>query len=401
MSSYYSKYLSTYIKKTFEDLLETDNLTNIILYSNKTSGKTLTAHYISYRYYEKLFEKYKIDIDNFKQFKCFNDDLKGLYEYETKDDYKKVDINQDNLKLNISDFYLYLSLSLYPNSVIIKKITDYIKNQSKESYFKKMYDIREFKKIIILDDIYFVNKLTTDCLIKLLSSYNTSKVVFILIVKELSDLHPLIISRCLTFYSKPFEAKPEYLLAKYPELTETTVKTINKFFNNMSTDGLNNSLCLVETFIQYVDKYKFNNDLNICLITMLQNDFIEYVDKYKINDLNDSIITMLQNDIIHDNKISFIKELLKLCIYSTETKDEINIKVVKLIKKIYSVGIYSDQILNTTLSYIINSDVSDLTDDIKIVFIKELTKSLFLINKYSESFFQVNKCFIKIVNKLH
>lgn len=377
MSSYYSKYLSTYIKKTFEDLLETDNLTNIVLYSNKTSGKTLTAHYISYRYYEKLFEKYKIDIDNFKQFKCFNDDMKGLDEYETKDDYKKVDINQDKLKLNISDFYLYLSLSLYPNSVIIKKITDYIKNQSKESYFKKMYDIREFKKIIILDDIYFVNKLTTDCLIKLLSSYNTSEVVFILIVKELSDLHPLIISRCLTFYSKPFEAKPEYLLAKYPELTETTVKTINKFFNNMSTDGLNNSLCLVETFIQYVNKYKFNNDLNICLITMLQND------------------------IIHDNKISFIKELLKLCIYSTETKDEINIRVVKLIKKIYSVGIYSDQILNTTLSYIINSDVSDLTDDIKIVFIKELTKSLFLINKYSESFFQVNKCFIKIVNKLH
>lgn len=377
MSSYYSKYLSTYIKKTFEDLLETDNLTNIILYSNKTSGKTLTAHYISYRYYEKLFEKYKIDIDNFKQFKCFNDDMKGLDEYKTKDDYKKVDINQDKLKLNISDFYLYLSLSLYPNSVIIKKITDYIKNQSKESYFKKMYDIREFKKIIILDDIYFVNKLTTDCLIRLLSSYNTSKVIFILIVKELSDLHPLIISRCLTFYSKPFEAKPEYLLAKYPELTESTVKTINKFFNNMSTDGLNNSLCLVETFIQYVDKYKFNNDLNICLITMLQND------------------------IIHDNKISFIKELLKLCIYSTETKDEINIKVVKLIKKIYSVGIYSDQILNTTLSYIINSDVSDLTDDIKIIFIKELTKSLFLINKYSESFFQVNKCFIKIVNKLH
>ena len=51
--------------------------------------------------------------------------------------------------------------------------------------------------------------------------------------------------------------------------------------------------------------------------------------------------------------------------------------------------------------YIDSDDVSDLTDDIKIVFIKELTKSLFLINKYSESFFQVNKCFIKIVNKLH
>ncbi len=376
MSSYYSKYLSTYIKKTFEDLLETDNLTNIILYSNKTSGKTLTAHYISYRYYEKLFEKYKIDIDNFKQFKCFNDDLKGLDDYETKDDYKKVDINQDKLKLSISDFYLYLSLSLYPNSIINKKISDYVKNQSKESYLKKKYDIREFKKIVILDDIYFVNKLTTDYLIKLLSSYNISEVVFILIVKELSDLHPLIISRCLTFYSKPFEAKPEYLLAKYPEITESTAKTINKFFNNMSTDGLNNSLCLVETFI-------------------------EYVDKYKINDLNDSIITMLQNDIIHDNKISFIKELLKLCIYSTETKDEINIKVVKLIKKIYNVGIYSEQILNTTLSYIINSDVSDLTDDIKIIFIEELTKSLFLINKYSESYFQVNKCFIKIVNRLH
>ena len=377
MSSYYSKYLSTYIKKTFEDLLETDNLTNIVLYSNKTSGKTLTAHYISYRYYEKLFEKYKIDIDNFKQFKCFNDDLKGLDEYETKDDYKKIDINQDKLKLNISDFYIYLSLSLYPNSIINKKISDYVKNQSKESCLKKKYNIKEFKKIVILDDIYFINKLTTDYLIKLLSSYNISEVVFILIVKELSDLHPLIISRCLTFYSKPFEAKPEYLLAKYPELTESTAKTINKFFNNMSTDGLNNSLCLVETFIQYVDKYKFNDDLNVCLITMLQND------------------------IIHNNKISFIKELLKLCIYSTETKDEINIKVVKLIKKIYSVGIYSDQILNTTLSYIINSDVSDLTDDIKIVFIKELTKSLFLINKYSESFFQVNKCFIKIVNKLH
>lgn len=377
MSSYYSKYLSTYIKKTFEDLLETDNLTNIILYSNKTSGKTLTAHYISYRYYEKLFEKYKIDIDNFKQFKCFNDDLKGFEDYETKDDYKKVDINQDKLKLNISDFYLYLSLSLYPNSVIIKKITDYVKNQSKESYLKKKYNIKEFKKIIILDDIYSVNKLTTDCLIKLLSGYNTSEVVFILIVKELSDLHPLIKSRCLTFYSKPFEAKPEYLLAKYPELTETTVKTINKFFNNMSTDGLNNSLCLVETFIQYVDKYKFNDDLNVC------------------------IVKMLQNDIIYDNKVSFVKELLKLCIYSTETKDEINIKVVKLIKKIYKTGIYSEQVLNTTLSYIINSEVSDLTDDIKIVFIEELTKSLFLINKYSESYFQVNKCFIKIVNRLH
>lgn len=347
------------------------------MYSNKTSGKTLTAHYISYRYYEKLFEKYKIDIKEFKQFKCFNDDLKGFDDYETKDDYKKVDINQDNLNLNISDFYLYLSLSLYPNSVIIKKITDYIKNQSKESYLKKKYNIKEFKKIIILDDIYSVNKLTTDCLIKLISGYNTSEVVFILIVKELSDLHPLIKSRCLTFYSKPFEAKPEYLLAKYPELTESTVKTINKFFNNMSTDGLNNSLCLVETFIQYVDKYKFNDDLNVC------------------------IVKMLQNDIIYDNKVSFVKELLKLCIYSTETKDEINIKVVKLIKKIYKTGIYSEQVLNTTLSYIINSEVSDLTDDIKIVFIEELTKSLFLINKYSESYFQVNKCFIKIVNRLH
>lgn len=377
MSSYYSKYLSTYIKKTFEDLLETDNLTNIILYSNKTSGKTLTAHYISYRYYEKLFEKYKINIKEFKQFKYFDDDLKGFEDYETKDDYKKIDINQDNLNLNISDFYLYLSLSLYPNSVIIKKITDYIKNQSKESYLKKKYNIKEFKKIIILDDIYSVNKLTTDCLIKLLSGYNTSEVIFILIVKELSDLHPLIKSRCLTFYSKPFEAKPEYLLAKYPELTESTVKTINKFFNNMSTDGLNNSLCLIETFIQYVDKYKFNDDLNVC------------------------IVKMLQNDIIYDNKVSFVKELLKLCIYSTETKDEINIKVVKLIKKIYKTGIYSEQVLNTTLSYIINSEVSDLTDDIKIVFIEELTKSLFLINKYSESYFQVNKCFIKIVNRLH
>lgn len=377
MSSYYSKYLSTYIKKTFEDLLETDNLTNIILYSNKTSGKTLTAHYICYRYYEKLFEKYKINIKEFKQFKCFDDDLKGFEDYETKDDYKKIDINQDNLNLNISDFYLYLSLTLYPNSIINKKITDYVKNQSKESYLKKKYNIKEFKKIIILDDIYSVNKLTTDCLIKLISGYNTSEVVFILIVKELSDLHPLIKSRCLTFYSKPFEAKPEYLLAKYPELTESTVKTINKFFNNMSTDGLNNSLCLIETFIQYVDKYKFNDDLNIC------------------------IVKMLQNDIIYDNKVSFVKELLKLCIYSTETKDEINVKVVKLIKKIYKTGIYSEQILNTTLSYIINSEVSDLTDEIKIVFIEELTKSLFLINKCSESYFQVNKCFIKIVNRLH
>lgn len=369
MSSYYSRYLSTYIKKTFEDLLDTDNLTNIILYSTKTSGKTLKAHYISYRYYEKLFEKYNVNIKDFKYFKCFDKDL-----IDTNQENDITKLNQYDSSLKISDLYLYLSFSLNTNSEINEKIKKYINNESKHTFLKKKFKMNDIKKIVIIDDIYSINKLIKNYLVNLISGCNDHNIVFILITKNLSDIHPLIQSRCLTFYSKPFEATPEYLISKYPDLKESTVKRINKYFSSMSTDGLNNSLCLIDTFIRYIDKYKTDDDLNVC------------------------ILKMLQNDIIHDKKISFIQELLKICLYSNESLENTKIKAMKIIKEMYRNGLYAEYILNITLSYIINSVLSD---DDKVIFIEELVKSIYIINKYSESYFQVNNCFLNIIDRIY
>ena len=61
--------MSSLIKKFINDLVKTDELTNIILYSENTTGKTQISHYIASYYYKNLFENHNLELEQFKSFK--------------------------------------------------------------------------------------------------------------------------------------------------------------------------------------------------------------------------------------------------------------------------------------------------------------------------------------------
>lgn len=359
-------YLSLVVKKFIDNLIDMGELTNIILYSENTSGKTQTAHYIAEQYYKKLFESHKINIKDFKTFESFENES----EEKIKD--TKIDITKKISSLKISEFYLYQSLSLVTPTNLTLNINDYISNKSKDTFFK-IYGIKNMKKIIIIDDLYFVNKLIIDTLLKIFSSYDDSKVIFILIIKDLSDIHEMIKARCLTFNIKEFEVTSDYLHTKYKELTDETIKYIVKNFTFYSTNTNGNSICMVDKFLYYVTKYN-DGDINTC------------------------ILNMLKNDIVLKGKQSLINEIFTLFTSETLGFEEKMERMIKILRIIYKSDIYPENILNVILNYSIKSDI---LDNIKVIIIEECVKTLYKIYKYSDSNLQLNKCFIKIVEKIN
>ena len=71
--------MSSLIKKFINDLVKTDELTNIILYSENTTGKTQISHYIASYYYKNLFENHNLELEQFKSFKSFEDNEKDKF----------------------------------------------------------------------------------------------------------------------------------------------------------------------------------------------------------------------------------------------------------------------------------------------------------------------------------
>lgn len=307
-------YLTKELKTIFNNLIDSC-LTNILLYSEETNGKTLMAKYIANQYYKQFYE------------------------------------NTNNTKLqNYEQFYLNLSFSLYPFSKIKESI---------ESYMKKKETIK-CKKIIILDDCYYINKIITEYLIHLFSSASDN-IVFIIIVQDINTINEFIKSRCLVF---KIDNLNQYFYKqitkdKYPQISEENIEKLKTCFNN--------SIYTTTTFLYYLNLY-------------IGNTF----------DINKKISQLINNELF-DNNNSVIKELVDLTI-----KKEIK-EVLKILKQFYIKGFYSENLLNIILNYILYNSVDD---KYKIIFIEEILKSLYNIYKYTDSFLQVNKCFIKIVEKI-
>lgn len=310
-------YLTRELKSIFNKLIDFDCLTNILLYSKETNGKTLTAKYIANQYYKNVYENLK---------------------------------DKDSENVDYERLYLNLSVSLYTNNKLKERIEGYIKKK----------EIVKCKKIIILDDYYYVNKALTSYLIQLISMVSDN-VVFIIIVQDISTVNELIKSRCLIFNIDGLNQQfyKQVINDQYPSVSNENIERLKICFNN--------SIYTITTFLYYIDYY----------LEDIQN-------------INERITQLLNIDLFDDNK-SIIEELVDLTIKK-------NIKeVLKIIKRFYVKGYYSDNLLNNILNYTLYSKIED---KYKIIIIEEVLKSLHNIYKFTDSYLQVSKCFIKITEKL-
>lgn len=327
-------YLTTDLKETINNLIINDMLMNLVLYSEETNGKSLTAKYIANEYYKNLLEEEEIE------------------EIEDIEDIEKM--------------YLHLSLSLYSVNVIKDIINSYIKKRSDYIQLEKgnIINIRKrYKKIIIIDDYYFNNKVINDYLINVISKLSDiDNIIFIIITRDLKIINELISSRCLLINID--KLKPEFykqiINRQYPLVSSDNIEKLKLYFNN--------SIYNISIFLFYIDKW-----LN---------------DKNKIND---KITEMLNIDLFKENK-SLIEDLI------TNIINKDILKVLGIIRMFYNKGTYADNILNNALNYTIITKT--VKDEHKIIIIEELLKSLYNVYKYSDSILQVNKCFIKIYEKL-
>lgn len=325
-------YLTTDLKENINNLIINDMLLNLVLYSEETNGKSLTAKYIANEYYKNLLEE------------------EGIEEIEEVEDIEKL--------------YLHLSLSLYSVNDIKDIINSYIKKRSDYLQLENGNIInikKRYKKIIIIDDYYFNNKVINDYLINIISNLSDN-IIFIIITRDLKTINELITSRCLLV--KIDKLKPDFykqiINRLYPSISAENIEKLKLYFNN--------SIYNISIFLFYIDKW-----LN---------------DKNKIND---KINEMLNIDLFKENK-SLVEELINNVI-----KKDIK-KVLEIIRIFYNKGTYADNILNTVLNYSITS--KNIKDECKIIIIEELLISLYKIYKFSDSILQVNKCFIRIYEKL-
>ena len=126
--------------------------------------------------------------------------------------------------------------------------------------------------------------------------------------------------------------------------------------------------------------------------------FLYYVTKYNDGDINTCILNMLKNDIVLKGKQSLINEIFTLFTSETLGFEEKMERMIKISRIIYKSDIYPEHILNIILNYSIKSDI---LDNIKVIIIEECVKTLYKTYKYSDSNLQLNKCFIKIVEKIN
>lgn len=325
-------YLTADLKENINNLIINDMLMNLVLYSEETNGKSLTAKYIANEYYKNLLEE------------------EGIEEIEDIEDIEKM--------------YLHLSLSLYSVNDIKDIINSYIKKRSDYLQLEngKTINIKKrYKKIIILDDYYFNNKIINDYLINVISSLSDN-IIFIIITRDLKTINEFISSRCLLV--KIDKLKPEFykqiINRQYPLVSSENIEKLKLYFNN--------SIYNISIFLFYIDKW--------------------LSDKNKIND---KISEMLNIELFKENK-SLIEDLV------TNVINKNILRVLEIIRMFYSKGTYADNILNNVLKYTITSRT--IKDEQKIIIIEETLKSLYNVYKYTDSILQVNKCFIKIYEKL-
>ena len=314
--------MTTYSLKFINNLIEEEELTNILLYSEDSSGKTQLAYYIVKVYHEKIKEKNKI-------------------------------VNRSDLKKK--DLFIYKSLSLDSISNIVSDIEKFIHD-------RKM--IENVKNIIIIDDLYFINKIITNNLLRLLNTYKTLNVVFVLITKDISNIHYLIQSRCLKLQVKPLELTRDLLIRNYPSFDQSIIDYIL-----IKLKDKDYNIFYIKSFIQYLFKYREVKEIN--------------TDKIK-------------SYLLDDNDFIISRKIIDICIDETEKIHDIS-ELIKETKKIYNNKYNIGKIFNYMMFDIINLEIDEWK---KIIILEELFKMYYVFLKYSFSYLQFTSCLLKIKIKI-
>lgn len=315
------------------------------------------------------------ELQNFIMYMINNDCLENLIIHSEETNGKSLlakyiaDLYYRNVQVNNkNELYYYGSLSILG----LKKMSEEINNYMKLKFI--IQDNKKYKKIIIIDDYYFNDKFTSDYLTRLVCCYNlinrdqikkySENIIFIIISKNLSNISELIQSRSLNIYLKSIDS------AFFNNIIKSKFKDINNDVIENLKIYTNNSIYVIMKLLETIIKYK-DEDLDINKEIKKLYDFKE--DK--------------NNDVYSYDK------LIKLTL-----DKKINV-VIKTLKNYYDLGYYGEDILNSSLNCILNNN--GLEDNKKIIFIEEITKTMYKIYKYSDSILQVIKCFIKIYEKLN
>ena len=314
--------MTTYSLKFINNLIEEEELTNILLYSEDSSGKTQLAYYIVKVYHEKIKERNKI-------------------------------VNQLDLKKK--DLFIYKSLSLDSISNIISDIEKFIHDRK---------IIENVKNIIIIDDLYFINKIITNNLLRLLNTYKTSNIIFVLITKDISNIHYLIQTRCLKLQVKPLELTKDLLIRNYPYFDQSIIDYIL-----IKLKDKDYNVFYIKSFIQYLFKYREVKEIN--------------TDKIK-------------SYLLDDNDFIISRKLIDICIDETEKIHDIS-ELIKETKKIYNNKYNIGKIFNYMMFDIINLEIDEWK---KIIILEELFKMYYVFLKYSFSYLQFTSCLLKIKIKI-
>lgn len=287
-----------------------------------------------------------------------NDCLENLIIYSEETTGKSLmakyiaDLYYSDIKTD-KTLYYYDSIIISGLKKIMKDIDYYIKIPIE-------YSGKKYKKIVIIDDFYINDKYSIDYLNRLLSADFNNVVVFV-ITRNLNNIGEIIRSRCLCLYLKTLDPVffKQILKYKYPDIKDDII--------NLLKVKTNNSIYIIIKLLQTIEKYKSGEI-----------------------DINKEIKKIYMSE--NQNNLSY-QELIKLTI-----DKKIN-DVVKMIKKFNDFGYYGEDVLNSSLYYVLNDQ--KIKDEIKAVFIENITKTMYKIYKYSDSVIQIINCFIKICESLN
>ena len=260
----------------FDELISTynnNNFPNKILFTGRKGigKKTLVTHLINYIFSQK--EEFKYDYVN-KKINPLNRSYKmsennvhpNFYRIALKSEKKNIDISQIREMIN------FINKSSFNNS----------------------------KKIILIEDIEFLNLFSANALLKSLEEPN-SEVIFILLLNNEKSCLDTIRSRCIEYkivLDNKFlpEIIDNYFSNKiYQNISKDFLNyyippsLIIRFINFCENNNLNYENISIDGFIKYYLKnniYKKKDSINEDIKFYLELFFYKKINQFKINELN-------------------------------------------------------------------------------------------------------------------
>jgi DNA polymerase III delta prime subunit len=255
-----------------------------------------------------------------------------------------------NIK-NMKDYCLYINLLCDKNIKNLNNIISIFCKTITNNYNSK------YKKIIIIDDINYIHNKIQHQISTYLSLY--PNIIFFIISNNIINVIDKIQSQCMILY---LEKQPKEKYVKY-------INIICKKENIKINDNVINLLYILS-----------NGDIRFSLIQIhaLNLSFNEFNEKIF------STIYKLPNQLI-------IKNLIELCF--KKDIDNIIILCIQLYKEDFSCNDILMSMFNTLLEY-------DIIEDKKIKILKIIGKKIYNNSKLIESILQLERCLIKICNKI-